>query len=266
MAPVLLVSLVGCGAFGPDPIPPSPTVTEAAAVETPTAVPYPTVPDGVVATGAFESAAAETTGTVTVTKRGDQFTVSVDNFEMDFDGQVSFVLSDKKITPGMCAEHGNYQIAYAVEESTDKLPTIKIFHGSDDPSYLETASIVQYPDGTDVGGCAQPFLGIATLDWTLPDMRPDLVLEDSGSRTGAHGIITEDGDYYTTSGDVWSEIADRFGITPDELEWLNPIRPSRKMGVAYDDEVLNLSKSHRGDSQKRLAYVYDGTLGTLPTQ
>jgi len=273
IAPVLLVSLVGCGAFGPDPIQPTPmpsstaTSTEAAAVETP--IPYPAAPDGVVATGEFESAAAETSGTITVMKRGDQFTASVKDFETSFDtdadGQLMFVLSDMTITPDMCGETNKYQIASPVS-SEGVVSTLTLGEASDDPSYFETASIVKYPDGSTTGGCEQPFLGIATLDWSIPDVRPDLVLTDSGSRNGARGVITEHGEYLTEEGDVWADIAARFGITPDELEWLTPIRPQKKKGLAYDDEVLNLSKSHRGNSEGRRAYVYTGTTGTVPTE
>lgn len=267
IAPVLLVSLVGCGAFGPTPIQPDPVETGAAAEETPTpsAVPYPEAPDGVVATGNFESSAVATSGVITITKRGDKFILKLDDFDTDFDGQMSFVLSDIPVTATMCGEGGHYQIARSLSGTTI-VPALTVREVTDDPSFLTTASVIQDPVGATINDCTSAFLGTATLDWTLPDLRPVLVLEDSGSRAGAHGVITKDGDYLTTSGDVWGEVAARFGITPDELEWLNPIRPTRKKGVAYDDEVLNLSKSQRGDSQRRIGYVYDGEIGSLPTQ
>jgi len=267
-ATVLILALAGCGVFGPAPIEPDPVPTEAAPVETP--LPYPTAPDGVVATGAFESAAVETTGTVTVTKRDDRFVLALTDFTLDYDDQVRFVLTDRTIDGKECATETSFQVAASFsgdDGDTDMVvPVLTTSRYTDDPSFFTTASVVGYGTGESFNGCLDSFLGTATLDWTLPDLRPDLVLADSGSRDGAHGIITEDGDYLTTAGDVWGEIAKRFGITSDELEWLNPIRPHHKKGFAYDDEVLNLSKSHRGDSQRRVDYEYDGILGTVPTQ
>jgi len=115
-----------------------------------------------------------------------------------------------------------------------------------DPSFLRSLILVEHrsADARVVGG--------AELSWRHPDARPTLRVKDSGPASGANGQVQLDGSgaplsYTTASGDSWPSIAERFGITEDDLLWLNPVRssPSYTGENAYAGEVLNLSKAGR---------------------
>jgi len=49
--------------------------------------------------------------------------------------------------------------------------------------------------------------------------------------------------YRVKQGDVVEQIATRFGLTDDQLLWLNPRRPNPD--IVYTYESLNLSPSRR---------------------
>ena len=119
-----------------------------------------------------------------------------------------------------------------------------------DPSFLETVIITTFDLEGAESGCYDPILASTILTWTLPDMRPGLVLVDSGKTGGANGDVTLlDGTplaYTVAADDLAVEVAARFGITVEDLFYLNPTRrltladPGIEIG-----EVLNLSKAHR---------------------
>jgi hypothetical protein len=124
---------------------------------------------------------------------------------------------------------------------------------SGDWSFFTSLLIIGYPDpdlGGDAAGCMQPILAAAPLTWDVPDVRPWVEPADSGSRSGATGDV--DGTRYTTApSDVWDEIATRFGIGGDDLEWLNPIRTPSGNHSAFAGQVLNLDPNDRSDSESR---------------
>ena len=53
-------------------------------------------------------------------------------------------------------------------------------------------------------------------------------------------------------GDAWSAIAARFGMSEDDLEYLNPQRSRAGTREAIAYQVLNLDPAGRGDSVTRL--------------
>ena len=88
----------------------------------------------------------------------------------------------------------------------------------------------------------------AILDWKIPDMRPGLMIEDSGKTGGANGDVTlVDGEpvtYTITRDDLLPEIAARFGVTVDDLNYLNPTG-STSVPPLWTGDTINLSKDHR---------------------
>ena len=100
--------------------------------------------------------------------------------------------------------------------------------------------------------CALEYVGYANLTWDIPDLRPDLVVVDSGPREHAQGTVVLDAEgaplsYTTVEGDRLSLIAKRLGISQDDLRYLNPT-DNLFGGSALDvpaGEILNLTKANR---------------------
>lgn len=118
---------------------------------------------------------------------------------------------------------------------------------SNDPTYMRTAVIWAAVPGTPIG--LGSVVATAPLKWDLPDMNPTLRVVDAGAANGANGQVGLAGDgtpitYQVARGDTSAGITERFGITTDGLEWLNPDRlPSR---LILADITLNLARDQRG--------------------
>jgi hypothetical protein len=133
-------------------------------------------------------------------------------------------------------------------------PEMSIALGFDDltygnPSYLDTV-VLTLNAVEPRTGCFYPVVALAPLTWTMPDLRPDTRVVDSGETGGATGVATDtEGrpvSYTVAPNDLLPEIAARFGITVDDLLYLNPARnPPGDPRWAHLDEVLNLDKSSR---------------------
>lgn len=113
-----------------------------------------------------------------------------------------------------------------------------------DATFLVSISTLGAYNGSCVG---QPVLSTAPIRWTMTPLYPDLAVSDSGKRDGARGTVVREDDvpvsYRVSEGDAVEQIATRFGLTDDQLLWLNPRRPNPD--IVYTDETLNLSPSRR---------------------
>ncbi len=99
----------------------------------------------------------------------------------------------------------------------------------DDPTYIDGLGI-RLPGIA----CSALRFAVAPLTWTFAPIHPDLTGTDSGSQDGATGIA--DGGIYTVaSGDTAEGIEARFGLSADDLNYLNPIsqRPSPNPWVQF---------------------------------
>jgi hypothetical protein len=120
-----------------------------------------------------------------------------------------------------------------------------------DPSAFR-AFVLQDPDAG-VTSCADPVSAVAPITWTMPDMDPGLgPVHDSGATGGARGTVTLKKGvpvaYTVVADDLMPEIAARFGVSTDDLDYLNPARAfSRVQTTAYKGETLNLSRADRAD-------------------
>jgi LysM domain len=231
--------------------------------ETPSAsvIPTPeqtvTVADGTVGRGTLDVAHSTSTGSVSVTKAGGQYTFLLKGYTVPAAGHVLYVLTDGPLKIGDCAENNKYHFAYDTPSSSS-VHKFGFFESqlSDNPSFISSFAVVKYPDNLDAPGCSQPVIAIATLRWEIPDLRPALVVADSGPSSGAQGAVTlrsgKPANYRTASGDTWSALASRFGITEDDLTYLNPVRlGGAQRSTAYADQLLNLDKGNRGNSESR---------------
>ena len=221
-AAVLL--LAGCTPTAPEPIvTPTPTPT-------PTEVALPAPEIGVVGTGTANGLPFE------VTWDGKQFQlVGLENAPQGM-LQLSAALGVVgKCTPG-----------YGITFSTPTFAPLPLASGdiTRDVTFLTSASML----GTYTDVCnGQPVLSTVPITWSMQPLYPDLAVTDSGDTGGALGVPTLEGttvvSYTVRQGDVLEEIAARFGLTTDQLRWLNPRRSNQS--IVFKDETLNLSPSRR---------------------
>ena len=123
--------------------------------------------------------------------------------------------------------------------------------GQGDLSFIREVVVTRAASGgAPDKACPIPLLSHAPLTWSTPDMRPGLQVVDSGPVTGAMGTVTlsgaEPASYTVAQGDTLATVADRFGISLDDLFYLNPRRsPNPEDSQAFTGEMLNLSRENR---------------------
>jgi hypothetical protein len=210
-------------------------------------------PGTVVATGTFVARGGQAaSGALSVVASAEP-----GSFELVPDGVVGPDRAELTLLPRMvgsdetCADTG-FRYSFGSIASFGQTPLMilpDLTRG--DPSFFRTAVITLYSDAArDQEDCLASIVATASLAWTMPDDRPDLVVTDSGSSVGAIGAVVSSSDgsltYAVAAGDTLSNIAERFGITVDDLFYLNPARlPSPQNPTAFAGEVLNLSKAAR---------------------
>lgn len=248
--------IVAAGCSEPGETGEQPGVAEAAPAELAVvgAAPRPALDAGeVVATGTL---AGDATGTVTIRATGDGgFGVRIDDLETELGGLLSAHLSTKPFIPGVyCASSraGFHAFGDFAPAPTYSFTLYGFGHGDSswpDPAFLD--DLVLTRSGEPLEDCFYAVAAVAPLHWTLPDMRPGLVVTDAGPAGGARGPVTlSEGDpvaYAVVDDDRLPAIATRFGITLDDLLYLNPARavPGDDPALAYIGEVLNLDIASR---------------------
>ena len=245
-----IVGLAGCTASNPTPSASAHTV----AVK---AIP---VPDGTVGTGTLTSWNGKTTGQLRVVAKSGNFTLMFSSFSTDYPGQLTFGLADTAVRMTQCGENNLWQIGLTPPDNIVKpsmsLGLPNVADGYTDPSFFQTFLLLQYPDGTTTRGCQQPIIALAKIAWTMKPIYPGLTVHDSGKAASAEGVVKlineKPFSYVTAVRDTWSSIAARFGLTPAELLYLNPIRhPEAVPAIAYEGQILNLDPANRGNSESR---------------
>ena len=253
-ASVALATLSGCSLLvDPEPAQADPAPTASASpTPSPTRVPPPELDKGmIVATG-------QLVGDPLISGKVDVRVTGTGTFELrllDFrsarEGDVELRFSPHVVEPGAKCTTSIMNVSYGnlPPGTHHDFPIMRDFtHG--DPSFLDTVIISHYDPAAFERGCYVPVLASAILTWTLPDMRPGLLVVDSGRTGGANGDVAWSGGapltYTVAADDLAGEVAARFGITTSDLFYLNPTRTSF---VPYPllqfGEVLNLSKEHR---------------------
>lgn len=235
------VALTGCTTT-----PPSGRVLSAAQPST-TAAPVPVVLKGEIGTASFVSPNGKTTGNVRITARDGGFFVGLTNFTITEPGTVGLTFSPWDPTTTCPVDQNAFDFGnLSAAPSQLDLP-MGPWEG--DPSLFKTLVVnrIQPPGSTpDMNGCVRTPLAFAPVAWTVPDTRPQLHVHDSGSATGAEGAATTSSgvstSYLVARGDYLNGIAGRFGISIDDIAFLNPFHTTQ----LQPGQRLNLSKALRG--------------------
>jgi hypothetical protein len=206
---------------------------------------------GVVATGELASSDGKTSGHIVVTARDDgNFDVTMSDFHTPITSELDLGLSPAPLTSKAACPASNVYLSFG---GVSPGPARTFFlEGVTDftrgnPSFFDAVLLTQLAPDPSNPLCAESVAAAASLAWTMPDMRPSLVVVDSGIRSGATGVAAIVGgkaaSYVVASDDVMEAIAQRFGITVDDILYLNPTRMGGTMALA--GETLNLSKKLR---------------------
>ena len=239
-----MLGLSGCSAAEPTPVSVNRTVE-------PVVEAAPSITTGEISRSKLVSPDGSVEGSV-VLGYDDGFYAELVDYSTTAKGALTLAFTDEHLSPGDCV-YDAYQVAFDLTSDwPDGRMPLEGFAG--DPSYFDSAVVTHYLTQDHAAGeCAEKGAGYADLEWDIPDLRPGLEAEDSGPMQGALGgfTLTDDSEpltYITEAGDVLSIVATRFGLTIDDIAYLNPDRPLvYDANTAYTGEILNLSKEHRGD-------------------
>lgn len=251
---LLSALMVGCTAA---PARDAPTRTaHPAAVTSPTPTPAPTAdttladefqylppPGTVMGTGRLGDVDGHATGDVTVSVAPDlRFQVVITGFSTTAQGATVALSVDRfGATAGApTVPARDDPVGVLVATSGDQVLPFDSSGRTDrgNLSYFNSVELVI--DGT--------VEAAAPIAWTIPDFYPGLTVKDSGPRPYARGTVTlydgEPAGYAVWGNDNSQAVADRFGITQDQLFYLNP-QLRRGDTMLLRDTSLNLSVAFR---------------------
>ncbi|UYK41186.1 hypothetical protein [Microbacterium terricola] len=217
---------------------------------TPTVTPAPeqlAPPQGLVATGILTSPDGSTAGAVEVRVVGEEAEVLVTDLVSAHPSLiVTMSLVPREQDP--CADGGLYDLGeYPAASAIEFNLSSETVHG-DWTAFDELDLSVA---GGEHEGCGLLIAARAPLDWTMDPLRPWLDdLADRGPTIGAHGAVTLDADgrrvYVVAADDLIDPVAARFGVTRDDIFYLNEDRMPNPIKAILDaGEELNLTLSAR---------------------
>ncbi len=205
------------------------------------------VPAGtVVATGSFSDGTGRVTGDVTITSAGDyEFTVDITGYSSS-ESTGELWASGVGYAPGKHCIREPWHIDWGVPSGS----TVEATISQEDPGFIDAIVVaVRADDPTPL--CGYETVGVAALDWSLPDLRPGLVVRDQGAFTDAMGEVALGADgrpvsYRVEPSDRIEAISGRFALTMDEFIYLNPTEDITEMDPLIEyGESLNLAKDRR---------------------
>lgn len=223
----------------------SPTSTPAATADTTLAdeFQYLPPPGTVMGTGRLGDVDGHATGDVTVSVAPDlRFQVAITGFSTTVQG-ATVALSVDRFGPTAGAPTvpaRDDPVGVLVATSGDQVLPFDSSGRTDrgNLSYFNSVELVI--DGT--------VEAAAPIAWTIPDFYPGLTVKDSGPRPYARGTVTlydgQPAGYTVWGNDNSQAVADRFGITQDQLFYLNP-QLRRGDTMLLRDTSLNLSVAFR---------------------
>lgn len=120
------------------------------------------------------------------------------------------------------------------------------------PDWLHAVVLVPAASADGQSDADRPWVGtvlaLGTLRWNLPQPYPDLKVTAGKDRPGAYGAVSNragrPATYRVAQGDETATVAERFGITQDELQWLNPTLTLTGSRL-YEGSALNLDPAAR---------------------
>ncbi len=205
------------------------------------------VPEGtVVATGSFTNGTGLVTGDVRVTSSGDyEFAVEITGYSSS-EPAGELWASGVGYPPGKLCISEPWHIDWGAPTGAAVEETIS----EEDPGFID-AIVVAVRADKPTPLCGYETVGVAALDWSLPDLRPGLVVRDQGAFTDAMGKVTFGADgqpvtYRVEPSDRIEAISGRFALTMDEFIYLNPTEDITEMDPLIEyGELLNLAKERR---------------------
>jgi hypothetical protein len=252
----ILLVLTAC-ASPPAPVPaPTTAAISPSATPAPPAEPSPPqlAPGRLLATGRVSSRDGQESATVRITagKQQETYVLTLTDIRSVRPGNIEVLLSPGAYVAGApCFDTGRTlalsgQLAKSGSQTFDLNAEADYF--GDDPSFVH--AVVFTSDDGDATRCLDDAVAAGNLTWTMPDMRPWMTVVDGGARTDARGTVNNvDGapaSYLVAAGDTLSAIASRFGITIEDVFYLNPDRATGNRDAgAHEGETLNLSKDRR---------------------
>lgn len=244
---VVVVGISGCSSNPPSA--PTPVATKTTTTPSPAAEPdTPVVLHGVIGTGTFTSPDGSTTGTVSITAQSGQFYLTVTGFHSTQSGALQLSFSPWPASTECLADQNSF--GFGNIDSLPNLTDLPLGPQEGDPTFYRTLVLDRgaiTPDGTntDPHGCVLTPLAFAPITWTAPNTRPYLHATDNGSTVGAEGTVTnaagEPASYLVTADDNLDSIARRFGITVDDIRYLNPFDSTQ----LEPGQTLNLDNANR---------------------
>ncbi len=259
--------LTGCTAFGGDDTLPKPT--RQAAERTAEPIPDPTLtteqvegePDEVEQVLPTGTVAAETdvtspSGDTSIHVRivaNDEgtFTAQPSGYRTTNPQQMSLQFRHRTASP---LDGDDSSVRDMVEWDAGAGPPASFTMGQSGPLPDYLSSVVLVPAWVpDEDPSKRPWVGsvlaAGALEWKIPNPYPDLRITVGKDRPGAYGIVTgADGrpaDYQVAHGDELTTVAQRFGITPAEVQWLNPYMETRADDWLLEGSTLNLDSARR---------------------
>ena len=124
--------------------------------------------------------------------------------------------------------------------------TLPSSFGHGDPTMFDEIDLTIQKSDRTFGDCFNTIVARAPLNWTMPYLRPWLVsVVDAGPRDAATGeVVVRDRlpvTYTVAPNDLIEEVAGRFGMSVDDLFYLNESRmPVATDHMLYVGEELNL--------------------------
>jgi hypothetical protein len=216
----------------PDPANSHPATAEPAAtpVPSPTIVPVPA--GTVVAQGDVASPKGSIHFHYRVVANGDNsYSAEYSGFTSTVPVPVSVTLIDipPNVGDGLTWHGvGDHQLG---GPTTSAAPTSSVSLGSEDqPDYLTTLvtySSVASGDGVPIELGPNKVLAVDTVHWSVPARQTNVHPADGGARTYASGTVTETTtsgapkSYLIAPGDITAVVAQRFGVSVEDLIWLN---------------------------------------------
>jgi hypothetical protein len=195
-----------------------------------TPTPEPTIgfiPDGTAASGTFTSPDGSTSGSFAVEVSAGEGRVVLEDISSTHP-QLAVQLSFAPRGDDPCVDSGAY--AFPAFDATATPDPILLPIEGGDWSFLDEIDLtVSSESGLDDAGCAYRIVAQAPLEWTFPPLRPDLAtLDDAGAAPGATGTVDTDADgraltYVAAADDTPRAVAERFGISVEDLSYLNPV-------------------------------------------
>jgi len=234
--------LVSCSALGDASAGGTASVV---ATAQPTAEAQP-IPEGVVASGAFNPADGSTTGTVDVVVTGNLAELVLRDLVSTHERLgVRAPFGDSEADP--CVDGAAFAFADIVAGTPTDPLILPLSFGRGDPTFISEIALTTFKQADGSSDCINQVVARAPLVWTFGPLRPYLdTLVDGGTRSGAGGEVVIDATgrpvaYTVAPNDLLPEVAGRFGITPDDAFYLNPRRRTGGDPMLHVNEVLNLN-------------------------